>query len=156
MQRSTLTLFYHNINPPFSLFIANKCDALWNRKAWPSCNKPEKKSHINVLISVMIFNGTVVFSPTVCLSGFQLTSWFQNLSQETLIFQWYRRQSQSIFLRGQFQLLLRTPWPEFSDNTLRHLSAEKKEHIQDVSRTAFKAKHHRKPGTCSSFITQLK
>ena len=122
MQRSTLTLFYHNINPP-SLLIVNKCDALFNRMAWPSYNKPEKKIYINVLISVIIFNGTVVFSPTVCLAGFQLTSWFQNLSQETLIFQWYQRQSQS--WRGELQLLLRTPWQEFSDNTLRHLGAEK-------------------------------
>ena len=116
--------FYHNINPP-SLLIVNKCNALFNRMASPSYNKPEKKIYINVLISVIIFNGTVVFSPTVCLAGFQLTLWFQNLSQETLIFQWYRRQSQSILWRGELQLLLRTPWQEFSDNTLRHLGAEK-------------------------------
>ena len=133
--------FYHNINPP-SLLIVNKCDALFNRMAWPSYNKPEKKIYINVLISVMIFNVTVVFSPTVCLAGFQLTSWFQNLSQETLIFQWYRRQSQSIFFRGQLQLLLRTPWQEFSRQHLAALGRWKRRNISKICREL-----HSRPST---------
>ena len=74
------------------------------------------KSHFIVLISVIILNDSLVFSPTICLAGFQSTWWFQNLSQETLIFQWYWRRSQSNFWRGELQLLLSTPRPEFPEH----------------------------------------